>query len=144
MVLILIVFSRLTQISALEVQIRQKIGTGNSPNHEAWHLRRTSIIHGHFYVCCASSWLLYPRVVSVQYLCFFLSAITRWRTRGTIWCWVIIANYASSWNAFWNTFWCSVMTLVVRENDVTDMHHYLDQWYEMHEMVTKSGQNWTI
>ena len=55
MVLILIVFSRLTQISALEIPIRQKIGTGNSPNHEAWHLRRTSINYGHFYVSCASS-----------------------------------------------------------------------------------------
>ena len=45
MVLILIVFSRLTQISALEIPIRQKIGTGNSPNHEAWHWRCSEHSH---------------------------------------------------------------------------------------------------
>ena len=144
MVLIQSAKKRRTQLCALEVPIRSKIGTGNSPNHEAWHWRCSEHSHGRFYVCCPSSYILGRSRPTVQYLCFFLSAITRWRTRGTIWCWVIIANYASSWNAFWNTFWCSVMTLVVRENDVTDMHHYLDQWYEMHEMVTKSGQNWTI
>ena len=66
MVLIQSAEKRRTQLCASEVPIRSKIGTGNSPNHEAWHLRRTSINHGHFCVCCASFWLLYHGVRKIN------------------------------------------------------------------------------